>query len=261
MNMQQETGHAVLTVGRGMQVLRAFRSDRAPLTNAELVQRTGLPKATVSRLTTTLLQLGFLTRVADGRGFEIGPAALAVGHSLVASSELLEIANPLLQELADRLDATAGLAVGHDMDMLYIGYRAGQRVATLRLGVGSILPMASTATGHAFLWAQSVAEQRRLIAQIRQQAGKQAPEVENGIRKSFDDLASSGTCGIVSHLRHTYGVALPVRVGRQKVVMSVSCGKALLNLDLLAERNRVAPHLKKLAFDLQESLATIDGPF
>ena len=50
----------------GLRPLRAFRCDRASLGNAELVRRTGLPKATVSRLTTTLLQVGFLRHVAGG---------------------------------------------------------------------------------------------------------------------------------------------------------------------------------------------------
>jgi len=38
-----------MTVERGLDVLRAFRAERAPLSNAELVRRTGLSKATVSR--------------------------------------------------------------------------------------------------------------------------------------------------------------------------------------------------------------------
>ena len=43
------SGDALLTVSRGLQVLRAFRGERNPLSNAEIVARTGLPKSTVSR--------------------------------------------------------------------------------------------------------------------------------------------------------------------------------------------------------------------
>ena len=77
---------SVLTVTRGLQVLRAFRSDRTPVSNAELVRRTGLSKSTVSRLTSTLLQLGFLRRVPGGREFALATGALAMGHAFVTNT-------------------------------------------------------------------------------------------------------------------------------------------------------------------------------
>jgi hypothetical protein len=49
-----------MTLDRGLQVLRAFHAERQPLTNGELVARTGLSRSVVSRLTSTLIQLGFI---------------------------------------------------------------------------------------------------------------------------------------------------------------------------------------------------------
>lgn len=51
-----------VTLARGLQLLQAFSVDRPVLTNAELVQRCGLNKATVSRLAFTLIELGYLRR-------------------------------------------------------------------------------------------------------------------------------------------------------------------------------------------------------
>jgi len=130
-----------------MQVLRAFRSDRAPLSNAEIVRRTGLPKATVSRLTSTLMQLGFLRHVPEGRAFELGSAALAMGHAYIVGSQLAAMANPLLQDLADTLGMSVALSTRDGLDMLYLGYKTSDQVATLRMGVGTVLPMGVTAGG------------------------------------------------------------------------------------------------------------------
>ncbi|WP_027818491.1 helix-turn-helix domain-containing protein [Paraburkholderia bannensis] len=52
--------NVMLTVERGLEVLRDFRAAREPLSNAEIGRRTGFPKATVSRLTTTLIAEGYL---------------------------------------------------------------------------------------------------------------------------------------------------------------------------------------------------------
>ena len=61
-NSGEGSPSVTLTVERGLEVLRAFHAERTPLSNAELVRRTGLSKATVSRLTTTLIRIGFLRR-------------------------------------------------------------------------------------------------------------------------------------------------------------------------------------------------------
>ncbi|MES2999514.1 MAG: IclR family transcriptional regulator [Pseudomonadota bacterium] len=251
---------SVLTVAHGMQVLRAFRSDRAPLSNSELVRRTGLSKASVSRFTSTLLQLGYLRHVAGSRAFELAAGPLAVGHSFIASSELLQTANPFLQGLADRLGVSVALAVADGHDMLYIAYKAGSRVATLRLGVGSVLPMASTSIGRAYLWALPPARQKRVIADLRKSAGSQGAALERSIRDSFTELQTTGTCGVLGGFqRGAYGVALPVRIGREQVVMGLSCGKAEVQPDLAAERKRIAPVLKAAAPQLEALLADFDG--
>jgi DNA-binding IclR family transcriptional regulator len=253
-------GAMVLTVERGMQVLRAFRSDRAPLSNAELARRTGMSKAAVSRLTSTLIQLGYIRHVPGGREFELAAGPLGVGHAFISSSGLLRTAHPFLQELADRLGVSVALAIGNGNDMLYIAYRASHKVATLRLGTGSVLPMGTTSIGHAYLWALPVGEQKRMMAALQKGAGSAGAGVVRGIRESFAELERSGVCGVLGGFqRDAYGVALPVRVGREKIVMGLSCGKADLKPDLAAERKRIAPVLRDAACRLETLLADFDG--
>jgi DNA-binding IclR family transcriptional regulator len=249
---------ALLTVDRGMQVLRAFRCDRACLSNAELVRRTGLSKATVSRLTSTLLQLGFLRHVHERREFELAAGAFTIGHAFVASNPLLHAANPHLRQLAEALDVSVALAAGDRLEMLYVGYKAGRQICTLRMGVGSVLPMATTAIGHAYLWGLRGADQQRLIDALKAHDGDQANAVEESIRNSFTELAATGTCGVLGgHRPGTFGIALPVVLGRDRVVMGLSCGKAEARPDLAAERRRIAPALKDAARELEAALADI----
>lgn len=117
-----------------------------------LVRRTGLPKATVSRLTTTLISVGYLRRVGGGRQFELSAGALSIGHAYLEANPVTRIVNPIMQKLADKLDLSVALAIPHHVDMLYIAWRASVKIATLRLGVGSLLPMESTAVGRAYLY-------------------------------------------------------------------------------------------------------------
>jgi len=250
----------ILTVQRGMQVLRAFRSDRAPLSNAELVRRTGLPKSTISRLTTTLLNQGFLRRAPGGREFELGPAPASIGHAYIAGSELLHIANPFLQELADELDVSVALSIRDGLEMLYVGYRTSHRVGTLRLGVGSLLPLGSTSIGRAYMWGLPEPERQTLLELLCCNAGSGANSLLCSIQASFEQLEQTGICSVLSGFqRDAYGIALPVVVGRKKNVMSMSCGRARIQPDLVAESSLMAPVLLKAAEQFQDLLVDFDG--
>lgn len=251
---------SILTVERGLQVLRCFRANRMPLSNKEIVQRSGLSKATVSRLTNTLRQVGFLRHESGGRKFELSTGPLAIGHAFVDASPLLRRAEPFMQDLADKLNVSVALALGDQLEMLYIGYCISRRIATLRLGVGSLLPMATTAIGHAWLWGLPTASQEQHIDALRRDAGPDGDAVERGIRESFAELASTGVCSVLGgYQRDAYGIALPVRIGFQQTPMALSCGAAGAELDLAEECKRIVPELRKAAVQLESLLADLDG--
>lgn len=257
--VQMQESSTLMTVERGLEVLRAFRSDRASLTNAELVRRTGLPKATVSRLTTTLIQVGFLRLVPGKRAFELSAGALGIGHAYLSTNEMLQAAQPAMQELADQLDVSVALGIQDGVDMLYVSYRVSRKVATLRLGVGSVLPMGPTAIGRAYLWGLAPPEQQRLLDEHKRRAGPQGEALERSIHTSFAELEATGTCAVLGgYQRGAYGVALPIRVGRQGNLVGMSCGKADVQTDLEAERTRIAPALKKAAAQLEAMLCRFD---
>lgn len=249
----------VMTVERGLQVLRAFRSDRMPLSNAEIVRRTRLPKATVSRLTTTLMQLGYLRHVPEGRQFELGTAALRIGHAYAGASRLTELANPLLQEVADRLGVSVALSMRDGVDILYLGYKASERVATLRMGVGTVLPIGVTAGGHAYLWGMSSQERGSLVAELQRRAADPA-RLDQILRGSFAELDATGTCALFGeYQRDVYAAAVPIHAGRERVLMALSCGKVLVQPDLAAERRRIAPVLREASVQLEGMLSEFDG--
>src|SRR5690606_3397107 len=94
----------MLTVQRGLKVMRSFGSSKIVLGNVDLVRRTGIPKASVSRITSTLVGLGMLGRPPNGRQFQVGTRALGLGRAYLDVSPIHASAYPIMQELADQLD-------------------------------------------------------------------------------------------------------------------------------------------------------------
>jgi DNA-binding IclR family transcriptional regulator len=247
-----------MTLDRGLQVLRAFHADRAPLTNAELAGRTGLSRSVVSRLTSTLIQLGFIRRVAGGPRFELATGVFGIGQAYLATNPVTRLAQPLMQQLADRLGVSVALAMPDHLDMLYIAYQYSAPISTLQLGVGSLLPMGMTAIGRAWLLGLPEDSQRRQIAQLLGAAGSQAKEVRIGIETAFEDLRSTGVCmSVGEYQRNAYGIALPVRIGYSETLMSLSCGAVELKPATGAIRSRIVPELKQTSVELELLLRNV----
>src|SRR6201982_4059781 len=85
------------TLAHGLDVLAAFRNASGSLSNADLAERTGLSRPTVSRLTYTLTQLGYLKRDPKGR-FELGLGVLATAYPLLSAIKVRQMARPLMRE-------------------------------------------------------------------------------------------------------------------------------------------------------------------
>ncbi len=247
-----EPTQVTLTLDRGLQILRAFHAERAPLTNGELAHRTGMSRSAVSRLTSTLIHLGYIRRVAGGAQFELATSVFDIGYAYLETNPVTRLANPLMQRLADQLDVSVALATPDGLDMLYIAHRTSARIATLRLGVGSLLPMGLTAIGRAWLWTLPEPERQQQVARLLEAAGPQRDAMRTGIDSAFDDLRSNGVCMSFGEFqRNAYGIALPVSVGRAATPMSLSCGAVRFDPDTGAVRQRIVPALKQAAFDLE----------
>ncbi|MGA8323102.1 MAG: IclR family transcriptional regulator [Xanthobacteraceae bacterium] len=254
-SMKKSATGAVLvtqTLERGLEVLRAFHNDAKPLANRTLVERTGLPKATVSRITSTLVSLGYLTRIASTGRYQLGTGMLSIGNAFLGGSSTRRAALPIMEELAARHDVSIGLAVPDRLNMVYTIWCRSPKTLTLRLTAGSILPMARTAVGRAYLWALPSATRRNLLAQIKEQEGSKAGPIINSIHAAFEDLDRDGFCvRIAEFQKNTFGVAAPLVFGGGSTIMSLGCGAATLNVKEAALRRVVAPDLVRTAAQLQ----------
>ena len=90
-------------LARGLSVLRAFGPDNRPLGNAEIAERVGLPKPTVSRITFTLSELGTY-------GQSIGPYWYGDAFGYGETASLIQ-----LSYSPDPIDMAIGWIVG-DID-------------------------------------------------------------------------------------------------------------------------------------------------
>ncbi len=154
-----------ITLARGLSVLRAFRVTDDGLSNAEIAQRTGLPKSTVSRLTFTLAQLGYLVQSPRDDRFRPGPTLVGVGQVATASLSFLDPAQDLMQRLAEETGTLVVLAVRDADKLVLIRTWRPTGVASIWLEVGQRIPMRLFSSARAFLAASTTAEIDHFLAE------------------------------------------------------------------------------------------------
>jgi DNA-binding IclR family transcriptional regulator len=252
---EQDDRQFVVALARGLSVLTAFRVKDGRLGNRELAERTSVPAATVSRITHTLTSLGFLNFDARSETYDLGGSSLALAHTALARLNIRRVAVPLMQSLADRSNANIGLGMRDRKMMLYVDTCEGSGLVGLRLFAGSRVPMATSATGRAYLAALPEKERAALMEGIAADFGAEWPTIRRGIEKAVRDVQRHGFClSLGEWHKDIHSVAVPLIEPVSDVVYAISLGGPAYQLresdmmeehgpNLLAMRDEI---LKKL---------------
>lgn len=215
--------HFVEALARGLKVLQCFASGEERLGNQELAERCGLPKSTITRLTYTLTSLGFLHHVAESGRYRLGMATLSLGGTTLSRLDAKEVSRPLMQELANATECLIALGLREGMSMLYMETCRSDSIVTLRLNIGSRMPLATSAMGRAYLAAAKPGARRGLEDRIRGLDPAGWPRIAQGIQQAVDDLAQHGCCASFGDWRsEVHAIAAPVRVGKGLPLMVLS---------------------------------------
>jgi DNA-binding IclR family transcriptional regulator len=184
----------VTALARGLEILSAFRIGDGPLGNQELARRSNLPKPTVSRMTHTLAQLGYLTFNPGAETYELGGRTLALGYAAISNMDIRRVARPIMRQIAEREDLHIALGIRDRLMILAIETWEGKSLIGLRLPPGARMPIATTSAGKAYLAMVAEEERGRVLEEVQRQHGDAWPRVQTSIAQARRDMARHGFC-------------------------------------------------------------------
>lgn len=120
-------------------------------------------KSTVHRHLTTLLDLGYVVKTADG--FEVGLQFLDLGQHAKTRHLGYELAHDKVVELADQTSERAQFLVEEHGEAVYIHRSFGERAVRTDPGIGSRIPLHATAAGKAMLARMDDSRRDEIIAE------------------------------------------------------------------------------------------------
>ncbi len=203
----------VTALARGLDVLRCYRPNETALSNTEFAERTGLPKATVSRLTHTLCCLGYL--VADDRSgsYRLGVGVLRLGYGVLAGIDICERAQQVLTDLRNGPNSyiTSALGEAHELDVIYVAVHRSREEVSLAAHVGTRLPLFLSAVGRSILVAMPEATREAHFELIARRRPRRLEACRCSFERALAEYREKGFVSSYGDWRpDVNGIAVPV---------------------------------------------------
>lgn len=133
-----------------MGVLRALGTAGRPLMLKELSEAAGMPAAKAHRYLVTFVEAGMVRQDPDSGRYALGDFALELGLVALQGLDIVRDTAAVMQDLRDALDETVFLAVWGNRGPTIVRWEESVRPIAVNVRVGSVLPVATSATGRIF---------------------------------------------------------------------------------------------------------------
>ena len=243
------------TLAHGLAVLQSFSVGAPALSNKELAQRTGLSKATISRLTYTLMVKGLVAFDAHQRRYRLASTALTIGYPLMASLPIRQIARSAMKKLADEVGGTVSLGMRDRRWMVYVETSRGHDLSAWRPDIGASIPMLPTAMGRAWLAHATAARREEVLTQMRAAEPAHWSAYAGELAQALSDLPRKGFCVSRGAWRpDVHAVSVPVTQPQDGETLVFNCGVLTTRLAPRALERDVGPKLVQLVRQVEAQL-------
>ncbi|WP_342724412.1 IclR family transcriptional regulator [Bradyrhizobium sp. B097] len=235
-------------------ILRVL-AQRSPLRLTDIADTTSLNKATALRILNSLIEEGFVSRLAGAKTYELGQEARVMAVGARRSVDIAELAQPSLLRLSERSADTALLSVRSGVEALYLARSVGSHpLQPNYLQIGSRRPLGVGAGALALLVWLPDAEIEAVIEVIVPRLAKSPRITPKFLRERIAVARKAGhTVLLDAAFPGMGGVGVPVRDDAGEVVAALSIGAAT---DRIRRReSELADMLKKEAQVLARAMA------
>lgn len=182
---------------RGMAILELLSTDSHGWQLSRLSEELGIPVSATHRLLTSLIEMGYVHQTRDMGEYCLSLKAVSLGIRYVSKNDLIDLARPLMDELASVSGELSRLGLVDGERLVWVSKSLGTRVG-LRYDPDSGLeaPLYCTASGIVWLATMSDEEVARRVTQAGfahvDEYGANAPRTLEDVMKHVRRARSNG---------------------------------------------------------------------
>lgn len=181
-----------------LNMLQAMASRHGPVSLSELARLCRMPPSKVHRYLASFQRAGLVAQAGRSGKYDLGPGAVTLGLSALARYDFVNRASEALPDLCAESGLTVLLSVWGDQGATVIRWERAASPSVTSMGLGTTLPLLSSATGRAFLaWAPPAPMQAMRDTELRRVRQKPAiaPDLtptNEGLEKLQGEIRSRG---------------------------------------------------------------------
>lgn len=250
------------SVERAFAVLASFTDERPRWRVTDLAERLGLPQSTVSRLLSTMEQIGFVQQDQQTGFYSLGLAVVTLAGVALNQLPVQREAMLELSAAAAELGLAANLAIPRGDEIFYLVTKEGPKAPKHFTMIGKRNPLHCTAMGKVLLAHLPETAREAVLARIPYprftantlaSADELRPVLETIVARGYaserEELALGRAC-----------LAAPVRDASGAVVAAVSISGPLSVLDLDQREASLAGHVIEMADRISSKLGYVTVP-
>jgi DNA-binding IclR family transcriptional regulator len=253
---KEKADYVVQSVDRALDILESFDFSAEELGVTELAHKLNLHKNNVFRLLATLEVRGYIEQDRKSGNYRLGIKTFEIANVFLHHLGLRRQARPILEELVNKCDETANLAILDGSDVIYVLMHETGQTVRIVLRLGQRLPAHCTAAGKAQLAFESADRLQLLFKDTPLRKLTENTIVSPAaLREHLREVAKVGFA--LDNEEFELGVrclAAPVRDYSHKVVASVGLSGPLSRFSMERIEKELVPLVKEAGEKISERL-------
>ncbi|NKB39378.1 MAG: helix-turn-helix domain-containing protein [Gammaproteobacteria bacterium] len=252
--ISEDSKDFITSIARCMDVIRAFDSENAEMTPADVAAKTNLTRATARRILLTLNTLGYVA--SDGKWFRLSPKILDLGFSYLTSMKVGQVIQPIINTAGNKVGETCAISVIEGTDSISVALSAIDRYDRVSYFPGTRFPAYVSAAGRAIMAEYDAEKIDSLLKQTKLQRFTEKTITSKPLlKKELDKIKQQGFACVDSELEiGLFTLAVPVRNDLDKVVAAVTFGGNVARINNKNIKKKFLPDLQKVAREIGQLL-------
>ncbi len=210
----------VQSIERAFAILQRLATGPAGVT--ELADRVNLPKSTVSRLLSTLEQLGAVEQTAAGGPYAIGHVMVEIVSAVLPKRSLIERSHPHLTELTRATGEASGLSIRMGANVHYLDQVESDNPVQVKDWTGTSAPLHAVPSGLVLLAFAPRADQATYLSGQLAAFTERTMTDPGAISVRLEDIRRRGCAWVYEEFsKGINSVAAPIFDGSSTVIAAV----------------------------------------
>lgn len=135
----------------GTRLLRSLAAHGRPMMLRDLAKSAGMPAAKAHRYLVSFMRMGLVEQDANTGRYDLGAFSLELGLASLSRLDPVRLGGPILDDLCEQIGETVALAMLGNHGATIVRWVEAGGPITVTLRTGTVLPLARSATGRAFV--------------------------------------------------------------------------------------------------------------